>query len=237
MPTRICTCITSKCGLVEGGVELDIRTYKNHLYKDREFSAVKLAEDSKRVLDDEMEKIGQHFASLAVSDSIPAPSSTSGERLWSQPGDKEDTNSFVPLPSNPYSSRQQIIRNLLSRLAEIESAVDILAVAVAVELEKLPTTPPTDAFPLRHRHAECVRIQTDLSKVVYTALSVTVMKRQVSDKVDGIAKRLEEAKLSWIKNRKISKSRQETESAGINVSTGKTNHDHVYHLQILILNI
>jgi hypothetical protein len=138
MPTRTCTCITSKCGLVEGGVELDIRTYRNHLHKDREFSAAKLAEDSKQVLDDEIEKIGQHFASLAVSDSIPAPSSTSGERLWSQPGDKEDTNSFVPLPSNPYSSRQQIIRNLLSRLAEIESAVDILAVAVAGRTRETP---------------------------------------------------------------------------------------------------
>ena len=148
-----------------------------------------------------------------------------------------NTNSFVLLPSNPYSSRQQIIRNLLSCLAEIESAMDILAVSVAVELEKLPTTPPTDTFPLRHHHAECVRIQTDLSKVVYTVSSVTVMKHQVSDKVDGITKSLEEAKLSWIKNRKISKSRQEMESAGINVSTGKTNHDCVYYLQILILNI
>ncbi|KAF8898279.1 hypothetical protein CPB84DRAFT_1747942 [Gymnopilus junonius] len=225
MPTRTCTCTTSKCGLVEGGVELDIRTYNNHLRKDREFFAAKLAEDSKRVLDDEIEKVGQHFASLAVSDSIPTPSSASGERLWSQPGDREGKNFSVPQSSNPCSSRQQIICNLLSRLAEIESAVDVLSVDVATKLEKLSTIPPADAFPLRHHHAECVRIQTDLSKVVYTASSVTVMKRQVSDKVDDIAKKLEEAKLSWIREMKISNSRQETKTPDIKVSTGKMNHN------------
>ncbi|PPQ92729.1 hypothetical protein CVT25_014236 [Psilocybe cyanescens] len=178
MLTRMCTCSTSQCGLVEGGVELDICTYNNHLRKDWMFFANKLAEDSKQVLDNEIEKVGQHFASLAVSDSIPTPSS-----------------------------------------------------APAVKLKKLRKIPLTNAFPLRHHHAECVCIQTNLSKVVYTAVPATAMKHQVSDKVDDIAERLEEAKLSWVRNRKTLNSRQEAETPGIKFST-----DSFFNLLLACIN-
>ena len=143
-----------------GGRQLDPRTQKSHAYKDKA-RLVELASDAaEHAIEDQLEAIRLHLASTTLADDVSSFPSTAvpGGRMWtySSPESLPDTIDISATYSPP---RQELIRNLLSRLSEIKSSVNALSQTVDSELHHLdaPLFVNSSSFPLHHLFLECHR--------------------------------------------------------------------------------
>ena len=179
----ICHCISHKCGEQPDGVELDVRTKRDHDHKDRSLLADSLEKDSQRALDDQIEAIGRHLAAVNLA-------GTSAASLASSSGSHIQVNiaSNAPFPS----SCQQVIQALLQRLSEIEDTTDQLAARVDNDLEHFHSNLTSKPL-LRTLRAECCQILADLHKITNNAPPVTVMKASIESRVNVLKDRLHNA--------------------------------------------
>jgi hypothetical protein len=159
---------------------------------------------------------------VLADDSFPTPP-VPGGRLWPKgtwrnriSGEKRDTDS---------ASRLQIIHDLLTRLAEIDSQVDALDDKLTCGLDMLEKSQKVDpTFPLRYLKVEYLQIEMDLSKVTLKEASVASMKGSVKEKVDKIGKKLRSAKAAWAA--KLAAAPVSVEKTGVQCSTGSLSpHD------------
>ena len=211
-----CTCTSGRCG-DHGGIEVDKRTYNNHIRNDKIALAAKAQEQSERAIQDQLDAISTHLTSIVLADdSLPTPP-VPGGRLWSKgtwrnqiSGEKRDTDS---------ASRLWVIRDLLTRLAEIDSQVDALDDKLTCGLDMLEKSQKVDPkFPLWYLKAEYLQIEMDLSKVTLKEASVASMKGPVKEKMDKIGEKLRSAKAVWAA--KLAAAPVSIEKTGVQCSTG-----------------
>ena len=202
-----------------GGRQLDPRTQKSHAHKDKALLVV-ATDAAERAIEDQLETIRLHLASSTLADDLSSSPSTAvpGGRMWS----------YAPLPdtaaadiSATYSpSRRDLIRNLLSRLSEIESSVNALSQTVDSELLHSDTSLFASSFPLQHLFLECYHHNASLEKVKSKVASVAAMKTSIKGQLDKISKKLYLSKSTWKEKREKLRS-NEIEHTGVRHSTGK----------------
>jgi hypothetical protein len=213
-----CTCTSGGCR-DRGGVEVDKRTYDNHIRKDKIALTGKAQEQVNRAIQEELDTISTHLTALVLSDDVSTLLAVPGGRLWSSTlaqratGEKAETDS---------PSRLQVIRDLLMRLAEIDSQVDALNAKLTCSLDMLGKSPlVASTFPLRHIKVEYLQIEMDLNKITLKEASVVSMKTCVKEKVDRIGEKLRTAKADWAGKLAAAPSLQ-AEKTGVQFSTGKS---------------
>jgi hypothetical protein len=210
-----CACTSGGCG-DRGGVDVDKRTYDNHSRKDKIALTKKAEEQAECAIQDQLDAIAVHLAATTLTDNL-APRSSVGGRLWS----KSAYSAAKENGEAESASRQQSIRDLLARLAEIDSQVDALNDNVCHEVQVLDKSHMADStFPLRHLKAEFLRIEMDLTKITLKAPSVVSLKSSVKGKLDGISETLRLAKANWAEKLATSRSSSPSAEPGIKVSTG-----------------
>ena len=206
-----------------GGRQLDPRTQKSHAFKDKARLVEVASEAAERAIEDQLETIRIHLASSALMDDVSSSPSTAvpGGRMWTYSPRESlpDTNDISATYSPP---RQDLIRNLLSRLSEIESSVNALSQTVNSELQHLDAQPSVNSsFPLHHLFLECHSLEADLEKVKSKIASVTTMKSSIKGQLDTISKKLHFSKLTWKERREKLCSNRRIEHTGVKHSTGK----------------
>ena len=208
-----------------GGRQVDPRTQKSHAYKDKA-RLVELASDAaEHAIEDQLETIRLHLASTTLADDISSSPSTAvpGGRMWTY-SPRESLPDTIDISATYSPPRQDLIRNLLSRLSEIESSVNALSQTVDSELEHLDAplfVNSSSSFPLHHLFLECHHLDADLEKVKSKNASVSTMKTFIKGQLGTIIKKLELSKLTWKEKREKSRSNRRTEHTGVKHSTGK----------------
>lgn len=215
-----CHCTSQGCGEM-GGRQLDPRTQKSHAYKDKA-RLVELASDAaEQAIEDQLETIRLHLASTTLADDAPPSTAVPGGRMWAY-SQRESLPETIDISATYSPPRQELIRNLLSRLSEIESTVNALSQTVDSELLHLDAPPFVDSssFPLHHLFLECHRLDADLEKVKSKISSVATMKSSIKGQLVTIGKKLDLSKLTWKEKReKLCSNR--IEHTGVKHSTGK----------------
>ncbi len=213
-----CNCFSAGCG-DRGGVELEKRTYDAHARKDKIAITEKARDRADRAIQDELDAIAVHLASTTLlADNLAPASSAAGGRLWSR---QASAGTRAEKGEQESASRQEVIRNLLARLDEIDSQVDTLSDKVCHELAIFNKSHNVDlTFPLRHLKAEFLQIEVDLNKITLKAPSVTSLKFSVQEKMDKISEKLHVAKSDWAENLATARSFAPAEESGVKVSTG-----------------
>jgi hypothetical protein len=207
-----------------GGRQIDPRTQKSHAYKDKA-RLLELASDAAdRAIEDQLETIRLHLASATLADDVSSSPSTSvpGGRMWTY-SLGESLPHTVDISATYSLPRQDLIRNLLSRLSEIESSVNALSQAVDSEIEHLNASlfVNSSSFPLQRLFLECHHLDADLEKVKAKIASVTSMKTSIKGQLDTISKKLHLSKLTWKEKREKLCSNRRIEHTGVKHSTGK----------------
>lgn len=200
-----------------GGRQLDPRTQKLHAHKDK----ARLASDAaEHAVEDQLETIRLHLASSTLADDASLSTAVPGGRMWTY-AQQESLPDTVNVATYSLSS-QDLIRNLLSRLSEIESSVNTLSETVDSELQcsNAPLFVNASSFPLHHLFLECHHLDADLEKVKSKTVSVTTMKTSIKGQLDTISKKLHLSKLTWKEKREKLRSNERIEHTGMKHSTG-----------------
>jgi hypothetical protein len=203
-----------------GGREVDYRTKKAHAHKDQVGLVEKANLAAERALEDQLDTIRAHLASSTLADDASPSPSVPGGRMWAY-APPESLPDTVDISATYSPSRRDLIRNLLSRLSEIESSVNALSQTVDSELLRsgLPLS-VNSPFPLHHLFLECHHLDADLEKVKSKVASVTAMKASIKGELATISKKLQSAKSAWKENRESLRSSR-AEHTGVKQSTGK----------------
>lgn len=220
--TVTCHCISQGCGEL-GGKDLDYRTHKWHAHKDKACLVERATHEAERAVEDQHEAIKLHLlASTLADDESPSPSALApGGRMWAAYAPPESLPDTVDISATYSPSRRDLIRNLLSRLSEVESSMHILSHTVDSELLRLDLPLSVDSsFPLHHLVLECHHLETDLEKIKSKVASVTAMKTSIKGQMDTINKKLHSAKSTWKEKREHLRSTT-PEPTGVKHSTGK----------------
>ena len=158
---------------------------------------------------------------LPLADDAPPSTAVPGGRMWAY-SQRESLPETIDISATYSPPRQELIRNLLSRLSEIESTVNALSQTVDSELQHLDAPPFVDSssFPLHHLFLECHRLDADLEKVKSKISSVATMKSSIKGQLVTIGKKLDLSKLTWKEKReKLCSNR--IEHTWVKHSTGK----------------
>jgi len=215
-----------------GGNQVDPRTHKSHAHKDKA-RLVEVANDAaKAAIENQLETIRLHLASSTLADDIsPSPSTTvPGGRMWTSALQESQTPDDISATYSP--PRRDLIRNLLSRLSEIESSVNALSQTVDSKLlcSDMPLFLNSSSFPLHHLFLECHHLDADLENVKSKVPSVATMKTSIKDQLDMVSKKLHLSKLAWKEKLRLRSNR--IEHIGVKHSTG---NDRAYLLQCFLL--
>jgi hypothetical protein len=219
--TITCHCTSQGCGDI-GGRQLDPRTQKSHAHKDKA-RLVEVARDAaERAIEDQLETIRLHLASSTLADDVSSSPSIPGGRMWTN-APRESLPDTIDISATYSPSRRDLIRNLLSRLSEIESSVEALSQTVNSGLQRsdAPLFINSSSFPLHHLFLECHHLDADLEKVKSKIASVTTMKSSIKGQLDTISKKLHLSKLTWKEKRENLRSNKRIEHTGVKHSTGK----------------
>jgi hypothetical protein len=207
-----------------GGRQLDRRTQKSHAYKDKARLVEMASDAAEHAIDDQLETIRLHLASTTLADDISSSPSTAvpGGRMWTY-SPRESLPDPIDISATYSTPRQDLIRNLLSRLSEIESSVKALSQTVDTELQHLdaPLSVNSPPFPLHHLFLKCHNLDADLEKVKSKIAPVATMKTSIKGQLDTISKKLHSSKLTWKEKREKLCSNRRMEHTGVKHSTGK----------------
>ena len=207
-----------------GGRQIDPRTQKSHAYKDKARLIEVASDAADRAIEDQLETIRLHLASSTLADDVSSSPSTAvpGGRMWNY-SPRESLPDPINISATYSTPRQDLIRNLLSRLSEIESSVNALSQAVDSELEHLDASlfVNSSSFPLQRLFLECHHLDADLEKVKAKIASVTSMKTSIKGQLNAISKKLHLSKLTWKEKREKLCSNRRIEHTGVKYSTGK----------------
>jgi hypothetical protein len=207
-----------------GGRQLDPRTQKSHAYKDKARLVELASEAAEHAIEDQLETIRLHLASTTLADDVSSSPSNAvpGGRMWAH-SPRESLPDTIDISTIYSPPRQDLIRNLLSRLKEIESSVYAFSQTVDSELQHLdvPLFENSSSFPLHHLFLECHRLDADLEKVKSKIASVATMKTSIKGQLVTISKKLDLSKLAWKERRKKLCSNRRIEHTGVKHSTGK----------------
>ena len=204
-----------------GGRQLDPRTQKSHAHKDKARLVEVASDAAERAIEDQLEAVRLHLASFTLADDVSSPPSTAvpGGKIAPQ----ESLPDTVDISATYSPSHRDLIRNLLSRLSEIESSVIALSQTVNSELQRLdaPLFVDSSSFPLHNLFLEYHHLDADLEKVKSKIASVTTMKTSIKAQLDTIGKKLHLSKLTWEEKREKLRSSRRKEHTGVKHSTGK----------------
>ena len=210
-----------------GGKQVDPRTQKLHAHKDKACLVEVANNAAKDAIDNQLEIIRLHLASSTLADNISSSPSITvpGGRMWTSASQESQIPDDISATYSP--PPRDVIRNLLSRLSEIESSVNALSQTVDSELLSLDVPPflNSSSFPLHHLFLECHHLDADLETVKSKVASVATMKTSIKDQLDMISKKLHLSKLAWKEKLWLQSNR--IEHIGVKHSTG---NDRAYFL-------
>jgi hypothetical protein len=206
-----------------GGRQLDPQTQKSHAYKDKARLVELASNAAEHAIEDQLETIRLHLASTTLADDVSSSPSTAvpGGRMWAY-SPRESLPDTIDISATYSPPRQDLIRNLLSRLSEIESSVNALSQTVDSELQHLDTPLfVNSSFPLHHLFLECHRLDADLEKVKSNIASVATKKTSIKGQLVTIGKKLDLSKLTWKEKKEKLCLNKRMEHTGVKHSTGK----------------
>lgn len=229
-----CHCDFAKCA----GAVVSKQTFASHQRQDR----VKRVQDALSTSEDACKKldnaIASHLSKLSLdstsqSDIRPTMKPEQGRACRPQNAHVAETESMLPPhvrsvgEGSPHrttdpSYRQQV-EGLLRRLAEIECAVEELGPSVESQLSRLGRPSHRDeVFPLTPALEAMMSVKDDLAHIQSKSPAVEVAKSSLSTQVSGLLIRLQQAKKSWHKQRKLVPLTEKSKAGTL--TTGKLPH-------------
>jgi len=192
-----CFCITSGCR-EQGGVDVDIRTFRAHNVKDKSQLAQKALEATNRAVEEEVNAITSHLASQTLADNVSRLPPTPAGHLWAK-WTAEELPDAINITATYSPSRRKLVQNLISQLGKLDSSVKVLHEKVALGLQMSDSTSFLNSpiFSLNHLHLERLRLETELEKIKSKAASVSVLKESIKQQLVVISDSLRSAKTKW----------------------------------------
>jgi len=205
-PTKMakCFCITSGCR-DQGGVDVDIRTFRAHNVKDKAQLAQKASEAANRVVEEEVNAITSHLASQTLADNVSGLPPIPAGRLWAK-WTAEELPDAIDITATYSPSRRELVQNLISELGKFDSLVKVLheKVALGLQMSDSPSFLNSPIFSLNHLHLEFLCLEAELEKIKSKAASVSVLKESVKQQLVVISDSLRSAKSKWKRHQESS---------------------------------
>ena len=197
MPT--CNCETNGCRL-EGGVQLPLRTVRDHAHVDQgnRYERARIA--SEEALRDQEEAIATQLASMTLADQVSQPSRAGG-RLWgrSLPNHSTDQPADDPPSTADRTTHRQRIDHALTHLCSLEKDLNTVNSRALLQLSELGTpSAPNTPFPLKPLIVDLRDIMDQVSGVNSRLASIRETKSSILTRCEDLLSKLKNTQRCWV---------------------------------------
>jgi len=198
MPT--CNCETNGC-LLQGGVQLPLRTVRDHAHVDQANRYERARIASEEALRDQEDAIATHLASMTLADQV-SELSQDGGRLWgkSLPNhDNADQPANDPPSTADRTTHRQRIDYALTRLCSLEKDLNTLNSRALLQLLELGTpSAPNTPFPLKPLIVDMRNIMDQVSGVNSRLAAIRETKSSILTRCEELQTKLKNAQRRWV---------------------------------------